>query len=293
MTVDHPSNVVAPLTGGEGPYPFSDLALARRLERAEGRASAEFVEARAQLFPAGGACWTEVAGAYAMFDGPASPITQTFGLGILQPATAADLEALEAFFGERGAPVHHEVSPLADASLLPLLNERGYRPLEFTSVLFRPVRRGLRLTAPRNERIHVRQVRPAEEELYAQTAARGWAGEHPDLADQLLELMRIGMRTAGGYAFLAELDGRAIAAGGLNVRDGVALLAGASTIPEGRRQGAQLALLEERLRTAAELGCDLAMMGALPGSASQRNAERHGFRIAYTRIKWLLPHRTP
>jgi hypothetical protein len=30
------------------------------------------------------------------------------------------------------------------------------------------------------------------------------------------------------------------------------------------------------------------MMGAQPGSASQRNAERHGFRIAYTRIKWQL-----
>jgi hypothetical protein len=35
-----------------------------------------------------------------------------------------------------------------------------------------------------------------------------------------------------------------------------------------------------------ESGCDLAMMGAQPGSASQRNGERQGFRIAYTRIKW-------
>ena len=34
------------------------------------------------------------------------------------------------------------------------------------------------------------------------------------------------------------------------------------------------------------------MMGAPPGSGSQRNAERHGFRIAYTRIKWRLPERT-
>jgi hypothetical protein len=32
----------------------------------------------------------------------------------------------------------------------------------------------------------------------------------------------------------------------------------------------------------------IAMMGALPGSGSQRNAERHGFRIAYTRVKWRL-----
>jgi len=28
------------------------------------------------------------------------------------------------------------------------------------------------------------------------------------------------------------------------------------------------------------------MMCAAPGSASQRNAERQGFRIAYTRTKW-------
>jgi hypothetical protein len=76
------------------------------------------------------------------------------------------------------------------------------------------------------------------------------------------------------------------ATGSLNIVDGVALLAGACPVPEGRKQGAQLALLEERLRTAAELGFDLAMMGAMPGSASQWNAERHGFRIAYTRIKW-------
>jgi hypothetical protein len=53
-------------------------------------------------------------------------------------------------------------------------------------------------------------------------------------------------------------------------------------------QGAQASLLESRLRYAAEQGCDIAMMCALPGSASQRNAERQGFRIAYTRIKWCL-----
>ena len=66
---------------------FSDLELARRLERAEGRANAEFVEARAKLFPESDACWTERAGAYAMFDGAASPLTQTFGLGLFDTVT--------------------------------------------------------------------------------------------------------------------------------------------------------------------------------------------------------------
>ena len=45
---------------------------------------------------------------------------------------------------------------------------------------------------------------------------------------------------------------------------------------------------DTRLHYAAEQGCELALMGALPGSGSQRNAERHGFRVAYTRIKWRL-----
>jgi hypothetical protein len=42
------------------------------------------------------------------------------------------------------------------------------------------------------------------------------------------------------------------------------------------------------MRYAFEHGCDLAMMVAVPGSDSQRNAERKGFRIAYTRAKWQL-----
>jgi GNAT superfamily N-acetyltransferase len=88
--------------------------------------------------------------------------------------------------------------------------------------------------------------------------------------------------------FLAELDGKQIAAGALSIDGEIALLAGASTIPSARRQGAQNALLEQRLRYAATRGCTVAMMTTQCGSGSQRNAERHGFRIAYTRTKWQL-----
>jgi GNAT superfamily N-acetyltransferase len=100
--------------------------------------------------------------------------------------------------------------------------------------------------------------------------------------------MRINVATGDAPSFLAEKDGKPIAAAALFIHDGVALLAGASTIPEARRQGAQSVLLDARLRYAYEAGCDLAMMCAEPGSSSQRNAERQGFRIAYTRMKWQL-----
>jgi hypothetical protein len=271
-------------------YPFADLALARRLERVEAISTSHFVEARARLFPDSGARWIEVAGAYAMFDGVASPVTQTFGLGMWQTPTAADLDRLEAFFAERGAPAFHEVSPLADAAVVPLLNARGYQPFEFTSVMYQPIRceRSPHVDdvgqPSRSAGLRVRELGPDEADLYARTAAAGWS--ESGFGDFMRDMARVGATTDGGHLFVAELDGQPIATGALNVHEGVAHFAGASTVPEGRRQGAQLALLNHRMRFAAARGCDIAVIGASPGSGSQRNAERNGFRIAYTRIKW-------
>ena len=274
-------------------YPFVDLDLSRRLERAEAHANRRFVEARGRLFPERGAGWMAVGGTYAMFDGVGSPLTQTFGLGLFDPPLDAHLEALEVFFAERDAEVFHEVSPLADLGTLSALNARGYRPCECTSVMFRPTADTLHQPPPSpspwpshsTARVHVRLLEQGVDESWGLTSARGWS-EAPELALFLSEMGQVSAEAEDACRFLGQIDDLPVATGLLSMHGGVALLAGASTVPGGRRQGAQLALLESRLRYAAEQGCDLAMMCALPGSASQRNAERHGFRIAYTRIKW-------
>src|SRR5437868_930417 len=265
-------------------YPFADLDLARRLERTEARAGVEFVEARAKAFPDVGATWIEVAGTYAMFDGVGSPVTQTFGLGISWPITEEDIERIEEFLKSKGAEVLHEVCPLADKSAFELLSKRGYKPIEFSNVLYRPISPDLRLSVPLNQDVKIRVIEKHEGELWAQTAFEGWR-EFAEVAHLVRELGLVMVRSKAS-TFLAELKGDPIATGALAISDDVALLAGASTIPAARRQGAQLKLLEERLRYAASEGCTVAMMVTLPGSGSQRNAERHGFRIAYTRTKW-------
>jgi hypothetical protein len=182
------------------------------------------------------------------------------------------------------------VCPLADEALILLLNQRGYQPIEFSSVLYQPIRH-----TPASQvddvTIQVRLIESGEHELWAQTAASGWSDVAPDLTDYLRDLQKINAQRSGTRPFVAEKCGKIIAAGALCLADGVALLAGACTIPEWRKQGAQRALLEHRLRYGALQGCDIAMMAAAPGSASQRNAERQGFRIAYTRIKWRLNKR--
>jgi len=265
-------------------YPFADIDLARRLERTEAHGNVEFIEARQKAFPDRGATWIEVAGTRAMFDGVGSPLSQTFGLGVFEPITAEQMNEIEEFFHSRGAEGFHEVCPHADSSVFELIRERGYQPVEFSNVLYRPIDPDLRLNAERNRAIKVRLVEKNEVDLWAETAFEGWS-EFTEVADFMRELNQV-FAHSKTLTFLADLGGKAIATGAMTISGDVALLAGASTVPSARRQGAQNALLEDRLRYAATRGCTVAMMVTLPGSGSQRNSERHGFRIAYTRTKW-------
>lgn len=265
--------------------PFSDLALSRRLERAEGYACVQYAEARRRVFPDSGSEWIERAGAYAVFNGIDSPVTQTFGLGVFEPLSVASLELIERFFLDRGAPVLHEVSPHAGVAALDLLCERSYRPIELSNVLFQPVEQP---TVKEHAHITVRAITPEEAHLWNDVSARGWSHEHPEWRDTILNLGATSVAREQSVCFLAEFDGEPGAAGVLCIHDGVALFGGSATIPELRRRGLQAALLHERMRYALDNGCDLAMMVAEPGSSSQRNAERKGFRIAYTRTKWRL-----
>jgi GNAT superfamily N-acetyltransferase len=86
-------------------------------------------------------------------------------------------------------------------------------------------------------------------------------------------------------ALVAYCDGHVAAgAGGLIIPERrMAALFGASTLPDFRDRGLQSALLHARLQLASEAGCDLAVVVTQPGSVSQRNAERAGFRVAYSK----------
>src|SRR5262245_60845930 len=163
-------------------YPFADIDLARRLERVEAQGNVNFVNARAKAFPDRGATWIEVAGTHAMFDGVGSPVTQTFGLGVFEPVTDEHMDTIEQFFQSRGAEIFHEVCPLADPSAFEMIRQRGYRPVEFSNVLYRPIDPDLRLSASRNEQIKVRVVEKDEADTWAQTNFEGWS-EFPEYAD--------------------------------------------------------------------------------------------------------------
>jgi GNAT superfamily N-acetyltransferase len=125
---------------------------------------------------------------------------------------------------------------------------------------------------------------------WVETSVTGWS-EDPMVAGIIRSIAEIASANRAMVHFQVERDGAPIATASMGIHDGVALLAGASTIPSGRGLGAQGMLLAARLAEARRRGCEIAMMVTAPGSTSQRNAERRGFRVAYTRTKWRLVRR--
>ena len=261
---------------------FMDRALSCRLERVEGVVGMSFAEVNR----ARGAASRELDGTYAIFDGVDSPMTQTIGLGMTSPATRDGLDAIEAFFTERGATaIMHEVSPLAGVAPLTLLAERGYRPHELSTVLVLPL--DAALDEPHTPGLRVRTTESADRDTWIETSIRGWSAD-PTYGEIMRAIATSAFANRTMVHFLVEREGAPIATGSMGIVDGIALLAGASTVPDGRGLGAQTLLLSARLGEARRRGCSLALMTTEPGSTSQRNAERRGFRVAYTRTKWRL-----
>jgi len=266
---------------------FADLPLARRLETTDALAGVEFARTWARLNSFTGDVFLPVAGGHASFGGVESPLTQAFGLGLNGPVTEADIAGMEEFYRTHGAPVNIETCPLADPSLLKLLNERGYRPIEYSNVLVRELTGGdSRMWPDATSEVRVRRPALEEAESYSLLVAKSYF-ENAEVSPALLDIFASCFQAAGAFFFMAEVDGVPAGGGMMSIHQGVASLGGAGTVPEFRNRGVQRALLLARLSKAAESGCDLAMVATNPGSGSQRNVERLGFRVVYTRTKFL------
>ena len=266
---------------------FADLGLARRLEMTDALAGVEFARAWASLNSFTGDVFLPVAGGHASFGGVESPLTQAFGLGLSGPVTEADMTAMEEFYQSHSSPINIETCPLADPSLLKLLNERGYRPIEYSNVFVRELNSDDAQGWPDpTSSVHVRRPALEEVEGYSTVVIRSFL-ENAEVSPQILDVFASCFHAACTFFFMAEIEGIPAGGGMMSIHQGVASLGGAGTLPEFRNRGVQRALLLARLATATEQGCDLAMVATGPGSGSQRNVERLGFRLVYTRTKFL------
>ncbi len=273
---------------------FADLALARRLEAAEAAAGVECARIYGLHHPDRRTACQAIAGGYAVYAGPDSPLTQALAVGMGGPVTATDLDRLEDFYRSRRAPVEIELCPLADASLLKLLAARPYRLTEHSNVLVRALGGMVKRSEERAEldreevrNVQLRRTPPNEVEPWARLLVEGFVGSG-QVPQFIVDIVESSYHMSSAVSFLVTVDGQRAGGGSVATHDRVAALFGQSTLPAMRNRGVQTAVIRASLSVAAEAGCDIAMMCTLPGTTSQRNAERQGFRVVYTRSKLVL-----
>jgi hypothetical protein len=196
------------------------------------------------------------------------------------PVTSEDLDAIEAFYNARRAPTVIDLCPLADPSLLKLLQTRSYFMRSWMSMLFMPlpIKPGTL-----NPDLRVTRATPDQAHLWLATSARGFE-ESDEISTSTLRMLMPNFHAANAQCYFAWLGDMPIATGGMYPHIGIVELGGASTLLAHRHQGAQSALIEQRLVDAHALGCELAVVLTAPGSISQYNMQRRGFQLAYTRI---------
>lgn len=263
---------------------FVDHELASRIEAVEAAANADYVQAMLRLGPDSSPVSESIADGIVTYVAPGLPLNRAIGLGMRSPVRSIDLDRVERFYRERRAPALVDVCPLADPTLSDLLSRRGYRIVRFFNTMVRPLTVADARSDHASTGVDVRVAGPTEADLWATTAAQGFAGQANIPGDDLnLLLARLAARRPGVTCFLATIEGTPAGAAGLLLRDGMAVLFSGSTRPEFRRRGVQSALIQARLLAAAESGGELALSGPLPGTGSQHNLQRHEFAVAYTR----------
>ncbi len=111
-------------------FSSTDMALARRVEAGH---------AHSATASSSGVSVEVIAGGWAIFHQVDSPVTQAIGIGLSGGMDPADLDRLEASYHDRGSAAVIDLCTLADSSLLPMFQERGYVIREISNVLVRRV----------------------------------------------------------------------------------------------------------------------------------------------------------
>jgi GNAT superfamily N-acetyltransferase len=262
---------------------FVDKALARRLESCEEIPQVMYARMFQKTRPEIGAAEQEICGGHMIFAGIGSPIGRVTGAGLDRPLTSEDINRIEQFYGAHQAPSQVDLCPMHEASIFELFKERGYAIAELNNVLYRKLDAAEKFPPP-PAGCEIRRSCPEEANMAGAIVETAFFPDGPPEAYRGLVAPFYQMERA--LAFVACVDGKLVACGtGLVVPEHrVFALCGAGTLADLRGRGFQTALLQARMSAAVEAGCEFAVVVTNGGTTSQRNAERLGFRVAYSKV---------
>ncbi|MCU0496087.1 MAG: hypothetical protein MUF87_01905 [Anaerolineae bacterium] len=169
------------------------------------------------------------------------------------------------------------VRPLAKA-----LSARGFAQTGFYGAMYgSPTHQGFRY----DQNIQVAKILSGDRELAADIYVTGF-----EISKRSYAIMRDSYKALFGnkdaHFYGASIGDRLVAVGSLVISDNMGYFASDTTLGDYRGLGCQMMLLRYRMLHAASAQCDLMVGHARFASASQRNMQRLGMQLAYTKAIW-------
>jgi hypothetical protein len=209
---------------------------------------------------------------------PAEVYNRVIGMTADDRAYVPDILA---FYREHGVNPLFDLSPYAippfwvQPNLPPLLARHGLYQGAFHQMLY-----GVPTleVPPPPDWITIKEAGPADADDFVRVYEQVWGAGGA---------IRVLIGQPHFRCYLAFVDGVAAGLGVLHIANRAGSMANGLTAPPFRGRGCQTALLYRRIRDAALAGCDLLVSQCNPGTDSQRNQLRTGFRIAGSKSWWL------
>jgi GNAT superfamily N-acetyltransferase len=228
----------------------------------------------------------ELAGGHVVLCGPGLYVNRALAVGFERPVDADDFDVLEERSAVVGVPPSIELVPTADHSIAEHAGARGYAIQRLLTTHIRSLV-GTADSIPVDPTIVIERADDGVAlDVWRNVAAEGFAvgaGEGRRASDAFAAAAAA-LDGAGFLLARDATDARPLGCASLTIRDGLATLGSMTTLPSERRRGVQAALINHRLRLAAEAGCDLAASSSVPANASERNLVRAGFRPLYETV---------
>jgi ribosomal protein S18 acetylase RimI-like enzyme len=262
---------------------FVDKAFARRLESVEEMPQVYYARAFQKSRPEIGAAEQQICGGHMIFAGLGSPIGRATGVGLDCPFNSEHVDQIEQFYRDHKAPSQVDLCPLHGPDVFEMFKDRGYAIAELNNVLCRKLDPDESFPAPPAHCIIRRSPRDEAEITGAIVESAFFPDGAPEAFQGLIAPL---YQMEGALAFVATVGGKPVACGtGLVIaQHKVYALCGAGTLADYRKRGLQTALLRARMAAAVAAGCEYAVVVTQGGSQSQRNVERLGFRVAYSKV---------
>jgi len=204
----------------------------------------------------------------------------------LQSGDEPYIEQILDFYKQKEIPVRFELTPAASPELLTTLHQAGFYHHDFHTTLYAPLSKINRIDTANPSELSIRELEREEFDTFADIYVKGF--QMPDfLKNGVAQNNEVLYGHAQWRFYLASFANKPAGIAVLFMKNAMASLAAAATIPSFRNKGIQSALIKQRLQEAILHDCELIVGQAKFGSVSQNNMERAGLQVAYTKAIWI------